>query len=220
MRVYINRYRDQWLSPYTILEKVFFWREIDYDEPIIEKWSDRLTPLCEMLQKVRGKINPKINYVKIDRWDTWSMDHTLSFIILPMLKQLSESKQGAPMVADEDVPEHLRSTSAKPKEDEYDVDEFHFQRWDWVLGEMIFAFEHIQDDTWQEKFFTGVSDWQWEKSEETYLNPVTGKQEGITRMVEGPNHTHECDYDGMRKVEERIQNGLVLFGKYYRALWD
>ena len=220
MRVYINRYRDQWLSPYTILEKVFFWREIDYDEPIIEKWSDRLTPLCEMLQKVRGKINPKINYVKIDRWDTWSMDHTLSFIILPMLKQLIESKQGAPIVADEDVPEHLRSTSAKPKEDEYDVDEFHFQRWDWVLGEMIFAFEHIQDDTWQEKLFTGVSDWQWEKSEETYLNPVTGKQEGITRMVEGPNHTHKCDYDGMRKVEERIQNGLVLFGKYYRALWD
>jgi hypothetical protein len=220
MRVYINRYRYQWLSPYTILEKVFFWREIDYDEPIIEKWSDRLTPLCKMLQKVRSKINPKIDYVKIDRWDTWSMDHTLSFIILPMLKQLSESKHGAPMVADEDVPEHLRSTSAKLKEDEYDVDEFHFQRWDWVLGEMIFAFEHIQDDTWQEKFFTGVSDWQWEKSEETYLNPVTGKQEGITRMVEGPNHTHECDYDGMRKVEERIQNGLVLFGKYYRALWD
>jgi hypothetical protein len=220
MRVYINRYRYQWLSPYTILEKVFFWREIDYDEPIIEKWSDRLTPLCKMLQKVRSKINPKIDYVKIDRWDTWSMDHTLSFIILPMLKQLSESKHGAPMVADEDVPEHLRSTSAKPKEDEYDVDEFHFQRWDWVLGEMIFAFEHIQDDTWQEKFFTGVSDWQWEKSEETYLNPVTGKKEGLTRMVEGPNHTHKCDYDGMRKVEERIQNGLVLFGKYYRALWD
>ena len=232
MRVYINRYRDQWLSPYTILEKIFFWREIDYDEPIIEKWSDRLTPLCEMLQKVRGKINPKIDYVKIDKWDTWSMDSTLAPIILPMLKQLRESKHGSPIVELEDVPEHLRTTGTQEYEEQsvfhfykedksYDDDYPNIHaRWDWVLGEMIFAFEHIQDETWKEKFFTGESDWQWEKLEETYLNPVTGKQEGLSRMVEGPNHTYKCDYDGMKKVEERIQNGLVLFGKYYRALWD
>ena len=232
MRVYINRYRDQWLSPYTILEKIFFWREIDYDEPIIEKWSDRLTPFCELLQKVRGKINPKIDYVKIDEWDTWSMDNTLAPIILPMLKQLRESKQGSPIVEFEDVPENLRMTGTQEYEDQsvfdfykedksYDDDYPNIHaRWDWVLGEMIFAFEHIQDETWQEKFYTGESDWQWEKLEETYLNPVTGKQEGLTRMVEGPNHTYKCDYDGMKKVEERIQNGLVLFGKYYRALWD
>lgn len=232
MRVYINRYRDQWLSPYTILEKIFFWREIDYDEPIIEKWSDRLTPFCELLQKVRGKINPKIDYVKIDEWDTWSMDNTLAPIILPMLKQLRESKQGSPIVEFEDVPENLRMTGTQEYEEQsvfdfYTEDESYdddypniHARWDWVLGEMIFAFEHIQDETWQEKFYTGESDWQWEKLEETYLNPVTGKQEGLTRMVEGPNHTYKCDYDGMKKVEERIQNGLVLFGKYYRALWD
>lgn len=232
MRVYINRYRDQWLSPYTILEKIFFWREIDYDEPIIEKWSDRLTPFCELLQKVRGKINPKIDYVKIDEWDTWSMDNTLAPIILPMLKQLRESKQGSPIVEFEDVPENLRMTGTQEYEEQsvfdfykedksYDDDYPNIHaRWDWVLGEMIFAFEHIQDETWQEKFYTGESDWQWEKLEETYLNPVTGKQEGLTRMVEGPNHTYKCDYDGMKKVEERIQNGLVLFGKYYRALWD
>jgi hypothetical protein len=220
MRIYINRYRDHWISPYTILEKVFFWREIDYDEPIIEKWSNKLNPFCEMLQKVRDKINPKINYVKIDRWDTWSMDHTLSYIILPMLKQLKESKNGAPNTDDEDVPEELRSTNAGPKEDEWDVDDLFFKRWDWILDEMIFAFECKLDDSWQEKFQSGEIDWVFKKTEETYYNAVTQKEEHLSQTVHGPNHTYKCDYEGMRVVEDRIKNGFRLFGKYYQALWD
>ena len=128
MKVYLSKYRYHWISPYTVLEKVFFWREIDYDEPIIDKWSDRLTPICQGIQKVLDFIHPKINYVKIDRWDTWSMDYSLSFIVVPMLKQLKETKHGAPFVDDEDVPEELKSTSAPPKENDYDTDENHFKR--------------------------------------------------------------------------------------------
>ena len=36
----------------------------------------------------------------------------------------------------------------------------------------------------------------------------------------GPNHTYECDYDGMKKVYDRMDNGFRLFGTYYRGLWD
>jgi len=39
-------------------------------------------------------------------------------------------------------------------------------------------------------------------------------------MEYGPNHTYVCDYDGIQKVYERIDNGLRLFGKYFRHLWD
>jgi hypothetical protein len=67
--------------------------------------------------------------IRIDPWDTWSMDHTLADIIYPMLKQLRKTAHGAPCTDDEDVPEHLRSTKAKPKKNEWDVDEFHFKRW-------------------------------------------------------------------------------------------
>ena len=75
--------------------------------------------------------------VRIDRWDTWSMDHTLAPIILPMLKQLKETKHGAPYVDPDDCPKDLR-----PKEqDEYGTDDTHFARWDWVLDEMIYAFD-------------------------------------------------------------------------------
>ena len=147
MKVYISKYRDHWISPYTILEKVFFWREIDYDEPKIDKWADRLRPLCEGVKNLLNLIHPRIVYVKIDKFDVWDMDTTLAHIILPMLKQLNKVKHGAPNVDDEDAPEELKSTSAPPKEDVWDVDANHFKRWEWVLGEMIWAFEYKLKDT-------------------------------------------------------------------------
>ena len=135
MKVYISNYRNHWLSPYTILEKIFFWKEIEYDDPAIERWATRLEPLCNGLSSVLNVIHPSINYVKIDRWDTWSMDYTLAQIVVPMLKQLKKSNHGAPFVDDEDVPEELKSTDAHQ-------DDNYFKRWDWVMNEMLFAFEY------------------------------------------------------------------------------
>jgi hypothetical protein len=222
LKVYINKYRDNWLSPYTILDKVFFWREIDYEEPVIARWSDRLQPLCLALQSVLGVINPKIDYVKIDRWDTWSMDHTLSAIALPMLIQLQESTHGAPGVDDEDVPEHLRSTAPGARdncEEEWDIDNNHFLRWDWVLKEMIHAHRSKVDDAWEDQFWTGEwGDTLWEKSDVEFPNPITGKMESTYSMSQ--TGTRECDWEGLRKEQERIQNGFRLFGKYYQNLWD
>ena len=215
MKVYKSNYRHHWISPYKILEKVFFWREIDYDEPLIEKWSNRLLPFSNAYKKAMDFIHPKIDYVKIDRYDTWSMDHTLADIILPMLKQLNTEKHGAPHVDDEDVPEELKSTSAPPKEDEYDVDGNHFARWEWVMNEMIFAFECKVDESWRDKFSSGVHDMKsvpckWDEN---------GKPT-LYSFEEGPNHTYKCDFEGMQQVEKRIQNGYRLFGRYYEALWD
>jgi len=147
MKVYIGKYRDHWVSPYTILEKVFFWREIEYSEPTIDRWADRLRPLCEGVKNLLDRIHPKITYDKIDKWDVCNMDTTLAHIILPMLKQLNKAKHGAPNVDDEDVPEELKSTSAPPKECVWDTDANHFKRWDWVMNEMIWSFEYKLKDT-------------------------------------------------------------------------
>jgi hypothetical protein len=202
VKVYLSKYRYHWISPYTILEKVFFWREIDYDEPIIDKWSDRLEPVCQGIQKVLDFIHPKINYVKIDKWDTWSMDYTLSHIIVPMLKQLKETKHGAPFVDDEDVPEELKSTSAPPKENDYDTDENHFKRWDWALNEMIWAFEQNLDTNSEEKFFDHA---EWDEKEKDF----------------GKNlHKIKIDQPGLKAHQDRKANGFRLFGKYYQGLWD
>jgi len=40
------------------------------------------------------------------------------------------------------------------------------------------------------------------------------------RQVDGPNNTYKCDYEGMKVVQQRIDNGFRLFGKYYQSLWD
>src|SRR6056300_1337215 len=93
--------------------------------------------------------------IKIHNYDTWSMDHTLAPIILPMLKQLKETKHGAPMVDMKDVPKELRATKAQLNKYSKggDVDPKHFDRWDWILDEMIWAFEQKCRDDWMEDFY-------------------------------------------------------------------
>jgi len=237
VKVYINKYKDHWISPYTIIDYAFFWTDwskcsrkkgipsledeknyVEHPE-WVEKATDYLTPISRAIQWVWDKVDRKIDYVKIDRWDTWSMDHTLSYIILPMLKQLKEDKHGAPFVDDEDVPEELKSTSAPPKENEYDTDANHFKRWDYVLDEMIFAFEHKVDDSWEDAYRSGNIDTIWVPVD-AKGNEVPKGEHKYYQMKNGPNHTYECDYDAIQKVHDRMKNGFRLFGKYYEALWD
>ena len=224
MKVYISNYRDHWISPYKMLEKIFFWREIDYDEPLIEKLSNVLTPISKAIQKTMDFVRPRVVDVKIDYWDTWSMDSTLAPIILPMLKQLRDTKHGSPMVDMEDVPEYMRTTTTEDY-DSQKVFDFYNQdvpegydvhkRWDWVLNEMIFAFEHLVDDDWENEYYSGEIDIKHV--------PCDWNDDGTPRLYTtetGPNHTYKCDYDGMFQVYVRIDNGLRLFGKYFRHLWD
>jgi hypothetical protein len=70
------------------------------------------------------------------------MDHTLADIILPMLIQLKETKHGAPFVDPADVPNELQpKKQTKKQKDNGETDSTHFERWDWVLDEMIYAFD-------------------------------------------------------------------------------
>lgn len=133
--------------------------------------------------KKKGDRKVKIH---IDKWDTWSMDHTLAMIALPMLEQLKETNHGSATVDLEDVPEELRYTTyndwdSQKRFDFYNEDDKEcmlHERWNWVMDEMIFAFEFIVD--------------------------------------EDNRYSHEFD----QEVEDRVANGLKLFGKYYRGLWD
>jgi len=246
MKIYISKYRDHWISPYTIVDYLFFWtnwskRHRDKsltttleDEARVlrgekstwvdrpdwaEALADRLTPISVALQWIGERVYPRVEYVKIDYWDTWSMDHTLGQIALPMLKQLKATKHGSPFVDDEDVPEELRSTSAPPKENEWDTDDNHHKRWDWVMDEMIFAFTNRLDDSWQDAFRKGEIDFV-SVPVDIHGNEVPEGEHTHYRMDRGPKDTYECDYEGMKVVEARIQNGFRLFGKYYQGLWD
>ena len=148
-------------------------------------WFDRRT------QKIK---------VRIDKSDTWSMDSTLAQVILPMLKQLNASKHGAPNVDMEDVPKNLRATTKQLQvySSNGDLDPNHFNRWNWILGEMIWAFEQKCRDDWEGAYYK-------------YENDPTA-QFGLKLLWE--------DKEGRAAHQERMSNGFKLFGKYYENLWD
>ena len=76
MKVYISRYRNHWISPYTILDRIFFWTDwsrcsrwtltetlederrnkstyVDHP-PWVDRWADRLTPRIGLHQPGAG----------------------------------------------------------------------------------------------------------------------------------------------------------------------
>lgn len=152
MKVYIGPYKS-YFGPYQIAEKILFWRDKHEDDSVHEfgkflAKSDLLVAICKYIESKR---NRKVK-VRIDNYDTWNMDHTLAHIVVPMLKQLKEQKHGAPNVDDEDVPEHLRKSAAPPTKNAWDTDDNYFKRWDWVMDEMIFAFESKINLEWEDNY--------------------------------------------------------------------
>jgi hypothetical protein len=208
MKIYMGPFRYRWVS---------YIHERYMDKKHGRGWEESSTRFELFLEKVEDGLqwlyNHTINLyldkrscrkikVRIDPDDTWSMDHTLAPIIVPMLKQLKETKHGSPFTDDEDVPEELRSTNAPPKENEYDIDDFHYARWEWVMGEMIWAFEQKLRDSWEEDYY---------KYEDDPTN-TEGLGLGFKLSWEDP--------EGREAHQKRMTNGFRLFGKYYENLWD
>ena len=228
MRVKIGK-PTTWVGPYQIAQALCWWAKPVTDEYgikskpdwvhdfgtwLAEKSDGSDTWLTKVCQWIESKKHRQV-YVRIDKWDTWSMDSTLALIVLPMLQQLQASKHGSPNTDDSDVPDELKSTSAPAKQFEYDTDANHFKRWDWILGEMIFSFQCKLDDSWQEKYRSGTIDMKFDPCEWDETGKPTKYE-----MVSGPNDTYKCDYEAMAVEQARITNGFRLFGKYYENLWD
>jgi hypothetical protein len=118
-----------------------------------------------------------------------------------MLKQLKATQHGSPNVDDADVPKALQSNSCLPKENSWDIDDNHFKRWDWVLDEMIWAFGEMVDENSTDKFY-----------DHSAVDKKAGLEEQIGKI--------KIDYAGIEVHEARMKKAFMLFGKYYRGLWD
>ena len=198
MKVNIGSYHN-YFGPFQIAEKVFFWidhREVllgldetlehRWDVKACEKFGDWLSNrawFVKFLNWIDSKKQRKIQ-VRIDPWDTWSMDHTLALIIHPMLVQLKQMNHGYFSSDPEDAP----SIGQGDVTDYGGNDTRALDRYNWIMDEMIWTFDTLKTDRDHELFF----------------NEETG----------------EYNFEGQKEHDERIQNGLRLFGKYFRALWD
>lgn len=208
MKVYIGPYVDRWVS---YVHDRYMEKKYGYTD-----WPETQTRFENFVEKVEDVLqwiyNHTINLyldrkernikIRIDRYDTWSMDDTLAHIVVPMLKQLKETKHGAPAVEFKDVPEELMPPDAEAVKKLYmengEIDENFFKRWEWVLDEMIWAFEQKTID-WEKQYY---GEWVEDKS-----NLLGG-------------HHASTDYDGLKAHQARMSNGFRLFGKYYENLWD
>jgi hypothetical protein len=194
MKVHLGPYRN-WFGPYQIADAIFFWVRDRYiydpleteperwDHRAKEKFGDWLAStwvmnLCEWIDKFKQR---KVE-VRIDPYDTWSMDHTLALIIHPMLLQLKKMNHGYFSSDPEDAP-----SIGKGEETDYgNNDTRAIDRYNWIMDEMIWTFDQLAHH------------------DEIFYNEETDKY----------------DWDAQKAHDNRIQNGLRLFGKYFRGLWD
>jgi len=173
--------------------------------------------LGRFLNKKERRIN-----VEIERFDTWGLDHTLALIILPALIQLKHTKHGVPsnFVNDSAEDYHSQATFEFMKDDKDEVFQKGCDKWEETLDKMIWSFQQIVFEDYDSKYHHGDMKIGWKESPREYLNPITGKMEKVFEMVDENPSEHWYDIVGHQLHEERIQEGLELFGKYYRNLWD
>lgn len=170
----------------------------------------------------KGSGRRKID-VQIDNFDTWSLDHTLAHIIYPALIQLRATKNGVPseIVADVGGEDYASQDSFDfYKETHNESWDIAAKRWDDILDKIIWSFEQLLKDDYDSLYHHGKTDWDWIESDRQYPNPITGKMEPTFQMVDKDPEAHWYDSEGHQLHEERIQEGLELFGKYFRNLWD
>lgn len=217
MKVYIGPYHH-WFQPYRWVKKLLRkWYGIDNKPRYNLDDYDKINCIARQrfgwLRAIENWIDARYKrkvQIRIAPHDTWSMDNTLAYIILPMLKQLKETKHSSAVVDDDDVPAELKSVNAEPLTDAQVsmgyVDNNVHKRWDWTLGEMIWAFEQIVDDEAESQFHTN-------------LNPAEPRDDPNIELEESLRRS-KFDKEGYVAWQNRKTRGLTLFGKYFEALWD
>lgn len=173
--------------------------------------------------KYRKKDDNRRVDIHINKSDTWSLDHTLALIILPALLQLKNTMHGVPIdfseVGGESYSHQMSFDFYTETADEM-FNMHGLKRWEETLDKMIWSFEQIAYDNWEEQYYHGENI-KWDTVEDDpMMNPLTNKLEPTYRLVDANPEDHWTDFEGLKAHKAKIQEGLELFGKYYSNLWD
>jgi hypothetical protein len=245
MKVYIgphvgNRYVADFHYKHMNKKYGYEWEE---STTRFDKFLEKLESWCQTvldatINKLVSNRKRKIN-VRIDNYDTWSMDHTLAHITLPMLKQLRDTKHGSPFVDKEDLPEHLRFSerekavfdygcfdhSLNATEEELEAVDKKFQsQWLWVIDQMIWSFEQELDEYESDKNFYDPYAPDEAIEPRTYsvlkADGTVVEKEELCWSEKRERERGKFNKEKFDAYHKRKQNGFILFGKYYQNLWD
>lgn len=153
--------------------------------------------------------NQTVN-ITIDRHDTYSMDYTLSLIILPMLIQLKNTKNGIPSNFVNESSTSNQECFEFYKDDHAEFEEGE-KKWNEVLDKMIWSFQQLVEIDFDSMYHHGKFQYDFKKTDDN---------SDMSQLVDKNPNGHWYDVEGHNLHNERIQEGLELFGKYYRSLWD
>lgn len=224
MKVYLGPYRNYY-GPYNLVTLLKYVGVSEDRRDDIGEWLDK-TWVKKPFDWYYAKFGRKVK-VRIDRYDTWSMDHTLAPIILPMLKQLKATKHGSPYVDQEDLPEELRMTEREKnifdnghwdkslkatKKEKEEADKKFFAQFDWILDQMIWSFEQHLDDEEEHKHYYDP----YLPDEEIEVDPQAFEWE----TKEWRRKMGKFNPEKAKAYREKKQFGFTMFGKYYQSLWD
>lgn len=190
MKVYLGKYVYP-ITTYDIASKIIFWDNTEHIKKLnlILKFGltynqniKKLSVLSKVLDKYNSYQKRKV-YIKIDDYDVYDLDYTLSLIIEPALKKLLNDEWLSFKVDNEDLPKELQIS-----DDEYKLISFTYSENDPRLPEIYNRLEQ------QPKYV-------------------------INKMIYAFNIFNSTEKDEEEYYKTEINEGLRLFGKYFRNLW-
>lgn len=134
--------------------------------------------------------------------DLWGLDYCFARYILPRLKAFKKrDRMGYPgnLVVNGETSE---------KEDKKNI-----KQWEEILDKMIFSMECIADDydSWEDEIYGDYFERAYPKG----FNIENRKP--LSKELE---EEHKIIMKKLEEVNDKIDEGLMLFGKYFRSLWD
>lgn len=193
-----------WWGPYQLadlLQKVGVSEDRCHS---IGKWLAE-TWVADVCQWIDDKRSRTIK-VKIHKYDCWNADGTFALIAEPLLRAFVEQGiRGVPIMLDyEDYGPYAdrikqgEESNCGLSDTELPAEEVEFlwsvkvNVWWAVLQSMIYAFHQINNDEWEMKLYDDFT-------------------------VHGDSKRWFAE---IKQEQERIDQGLLYFGKYMRAIWN
>lgn len=152
MKIYIGPYK-KWVGPYQIAD-LFQYIGVSEDRCFeIGHMLESMGWLNYICKKIYDFNQQKVR-IRIDKYDTWSMDGTLALIMLPMLKQLRDTKHGSPcdMLGFQQTSNSAQHCFDFYAEGDDLADQAGHQQWVDIIDQMIWSFEQIVDDNYYINF--------------------------------------------------------------------